>query len=48
MSAAFRRLMHRLVDWVLRQARRDPDIGLDEYREFEKQANELRERINKP
>ena len=39
--------VERLIDWVMRVAKRSPDITLDEYRDIEKQAVELRKRIGR-
>lgn len=40
--------LHRLIDWVMDRARRDPDVSLDEYRELEREANKTRAYIDSP
>lgn len=42
-----KRFINWIIDWVMAVARRDPDITLAEYRELEKDANELRAKVNK-
>lgn len=42
-----KRFLNWIIDLVMTEARRDPDITLAEYRELEKDANELRSKVNK-
>jgi hypothetical protein len=42
-----KRFLNWIIDRVMAAARRDPDITLTEYRELEKDANELRAKVNK-
>ncbi len=42
-----KRFLNWIIDLVMAEARRDPDITLAEYRELENDANELRSKMNK-
>lgn len=41
----FERWILGVIEWVMSTARSDQDIGLDDYKDLERQANDLRSRI---